>query len=531
MEVLLIYLFKSVLISVVFWGYYKLFLEGKEFHHYNRFYLLIAVVLSSVLPIVRVDWFTIQSNNDRLSTFLRYINGNGLIQSTETSEISWMPYVGVFIAGVSVILLGKVGYGIYRIILLKSRYPKEKHEHYTMVLTDLSTAPFTFLKNLFWNNSIDINTPSGEKILKHELAHIEEKHTIDRLFLQLVKATFWFNPIYYLFYHEIILIHEYLADQKAIKNKDSSAFAAMLLSQHYHKTALSGTSPFFNSTIKKRLVMLKKNHNTKFSYARRVLALPLIFTISMVYMVQAKNKEIEANNEAIEAFVVEEVNQINDTIKEKKVIKVESSYIESDSDEVIKENFSLEYSNKDGFKSNIDEDVDIYLDGKKITQEEMNALNPGSIKDIKTKKGAKHEIHIETIENSTNASHDKTMITTATFVEDDQNVAEGKNTYYLENKEITEEELKEDYPEVYENAKNKSGKFISVSPKVITIQDKDGTEVKLNNYGKNNLSDEKLEIYLDGKRISEKELFKINQQNIKEMKINKQKKRIDVYLE
>ena len=57
--------------------------------------------------------------------------------------------------------------------------------------------------------------------------------------------------------------------------------------------------------------MLKKS-KTKFSYARRILALPLLFILSFIYLINAKNKEITNTNLEIENAV----SQLkSDTIK------------------------------------------------------------------------------------------------------------------------------------------------------------------------------------------------------------------------
>lgn len=45
--------------------------------------------------------------------------------------------------------------------------------------------------------------------------------------------------------------------------------------------------------------MITKPHYTKFSYARRVMALPVLFGISFTYLVTAKNKEIAKTNREI----------------------------------------------------------------------------------------------------------------------------------------------------------------------------------------------------------------------------------------
>ncbi len=145
------------------------------------------------------------------------------------------------------------------------------------------------------------------------MVHIEQKHSWDKIFLEIITALFWFNAFFYLIKKEINLIHEYLADKKALKNSDTKAFAQMLLASHFSGKQLPATSPFLSSNLKKRLTMLKKS-KTKFSYARRILALPLLFSLSFLYLINAKNKEIINTNLEIENVV----SQLkSDTIKPK----------------------------------------------------------------------------------------------------------------------------------------------------------------------------------------------------------------------
>ena len=142
----------------------------------------------------------------------------------------------------------------------------------------------------------------GRQILKHEMVHIEQKHSWDKIFVEIITSLFWFNPFFYLIKKEINLIHEYLADKKALKNSDTKAFAQMLLASHFSGKQFPATSPFLSSNLKKRLTMLKKS-KTKFSYARKILVLPILFTIAFVYLVNAKNKEIAKSNSEIESLI------------------------------------------------------------------------------------------------------------------------------------------------------------------------------------------------------------------------------------
>src|SRR5687768_15944143 len=50
----LLYLGKVMLCSGILLGYYWLFLRNRRFHHYNRFYLQATLLLSVLLPFIKI---------------------------------------------------------------------------------------------------------------------------------------------------------------------------------------------------------------------------------------------------------------------------------------------------------------------------------------------------------------------------------------------------------------------------------------------------------------------------------------------
>lgn len=323
-----------ILVSAVMSAYYLLFLRDKTFHHYNRFYLLGTMVLSLLLPLLKVEYFTIETDS-RILLLLNQFNQSSA-QEVENSFNFWD--FGTLILGiVSFFLLAKLTLGLVKIHQLKKEFPKESIEGITFYNTNLHDAPFSFFRNLFWKKSILINSDLGKQILKHEMVHIEQKHSFDKLFVQIIQSLFWFNPIFYFIKKEITLIHEYLADKKAVKNADTRAFAQMLLASNFSGNVLPATSPFLSSNLKKRLKMLTQK-NTKYSYARRILALPILFGVSFALLVNAKNIEIKKQNKAIE-IAVQELKK--DTVKEKdvqKLLEAQQAKINKASEKIKKEN-------------------------------------------------------------------------------------------------------------------------------------------------------------------------------------------------
>ncbi|WP_166668252.1 M56 family metallopeptidase [Epilithonimonas xixisoli] len=269
---------------------------------------MLTVIISLVLPLIKVSYFTIETNQN-FYLLLSQLNQNQLQNSTNDLTIYQVFYA--IIGVVSIALLIRLILGITRIQSIKNQFPNETIEGIKFYQTNLNNAPFSYFRNLFWKQSIQLDSPVGQQILKHEMVHIQQKHSWDKLLMQTVKSVFWFNPVFYFINNEINLIHEYLADNKAVKKSDTRAFAQMLLESHFSGSVIPVTSPFLSSNLKKRLKMLTKNQ-TKYSYARKLFALPILFFMVFAYMVNAKNKEITETNKAIEIAV----NELkNDTIK------------------------------------------------------------------------------------------------------------------------------------------------------------------------------------------------------------------------
>ncbi|MCY0968169.1 M56 family metallopeptidase [Chryseobacterium wangxinyae] len=320
MEALFLYVVQVVIGSGVMFLYYQIALKDKTFHHYNRFYLLSIMAISFILPLLKVEYFTIEFSDkvfiliNKFQTFTDYKNTN--------DGINYLKFFNYGILGITIFLLLKFFFGIFKIQKFKAQFKREKIEGINFYQTNLSEAPFSYFKNLFWKNTIAINSDIGKQILKHEMVHIEQKHSYDKVFIEIVNAVFWFNPFFYLIKKEIYLIHEYLADKKAVRHSDTKAFAQMLLASHFPGNQVSITSPFLSSNIKKRLKMIQKPH-TKFGYLRRISALPVLFTVAFAYIVNAKNKEIEKVNTNAERIIktleAESFNNDNKVIVEKSV--------------------------------------------------------------------------------------------------------------------------------------------------------------------------------------------------------------------
>ena len=282
-----------MLCSAILFGYYWLVLRNKIYHRYNRFYLLAAVVVSLAMPLIEINiWHTADAPPQSIK-LLQVVTGS----NEYLDEIVLTSRQNNFTSEQLVLLLYGLTCFIFCVlfiqVLLKIRTLLKQHQQTVVdnicfVNTTAKGTPFSFLRYIFWNDNIDIRTTTGNQIFKHELAHVQQKHSYDKLFINATLIFFWCNPFFWLVRKELNIIHEFMADKIAVEDSDTEAFAAMILQATYPQHRFALTNPFFYSPIKRRLLMLTKNNNTKAGYIGRVLALPLAVLLFAAFTLKTK---------------------------------------------------------------------------------------------------------------------------------------------------------------------------------------------------------------------------------------------------
>ncbi|MDB5201207.1 MAG: hypothetical protein JWQ27_616 [Ferruginibacter sp.] len=325
------YMLKVTTCSALLFGYYFAFLRNKAFHRYNRLYLLATVLLSLILPLIK---FNINPGSAATTTsfneVLRMVNRpdmymEEIIIYSRYNHIS-KEQIALFIFISGCLFLGvrflKTLRKIYR---LKRHNPQQQYRDIHLIYTEDSSTPFSFLKNIFWNNGIDINSKNGKRILKHELAHVEEKHSYDKLFINIALIFSWANPVFWLLRKELNMIHEFLADQKAVEDGDTAAFATMILQTTSLRHSFELTNNFFYSPIKRRLTMLTKNNQTKVGYLSRLLVLPLMIIVFAAFSLKTnyhplpeKKQELMSALNTLLSAVNEKPAMLKDTLPPEK---------------------------------------------------------------------------------------------------------------------------------------------------------------------------------------------------------------------
>ena len=230
-----------------------------------------------------------------------YGNGEDDVTVRGSSALNVEQIALLVSAAISFCLIVVLCIHVIKIKRLKKKYPVQKLPGFDFVNTDISAAPFSFLKNIFWRSDISLTGETGKQILRHEITHIKQKHSWDKIFMQLVLCFYWINPFYHFIKKELFLIHEFIADEKAVERSDADAFAKMLLTAHFGKLNFLPAQSIFYSPIKRRLIMLTTSKKPGFSYLRRILVLPLIASLVCLFAFTVKNKNAVASAPIIKA--------------------------------------------------------------------------------------------------------------------------------------------------------------------------------------------------------------------------------------
>lgn len=313
MSTTLYYFLQVILCSGIMVGYYWLVLRNNRFHQYNRFYLLAIALFSWIVPLIKIQWNKPVETDPQLLQFFSVIADNNTEIESNLHvgwyQLGWQGLLMMIYALVALVLLYGLIKSIVRIYqLLKTHSCKSVGEVF-LILTQAKGAPFSFFRYIFWHESIDLKSEAGKQMMQHELTHVQQKHSIDKIIIQLILIAGWFNPFFWLIKKEMEMIHEFIADKKAVSNGDSATLAQMLLAAAYPQQQYLLTNPFFFSPIKRRLQMITKNTNPKYSYMRRLIVLPLLAIVVVLFAFRTKELR-NAENISVGTIVDNLVDQI-----------------------------------------------------------------------------------------------------------------------------------------------------------------------------------------------------------------------------
>lgn len=260
---MIIYLLKTTVCSGILWALYKIFLERENMNHFKRFYLLFSLVFSYTIPLFV---FTVPQITDPVVANITSAAPVNLPATVIGSYKSKLPeiysYTSIFQYAYSAVCLFFLIHlvGVLWVLFQKIRSSKVIRLGNTrLVLVKEDIQPYSFLHYIFVSEAAYNTNRIEEAILDHEMTHVRQKHSLDIIALELLRALCWFNPFVYAYKRAIQLNHEFLADGYVVKRCDDvSSYQYLLLNTISIQSKTLLTSPFNFLIAKKRLIMMTK---------------------------------------------------------------------------------------------------------------------------------------------------------------------------------------------------------------------------------------------------------------------------------
>ena len=294
------FLIKSTVILTILLGFYHLVLGQEKIHHFNRFYLLISIVISFVIPFLNfeiIKVIPVFTNIEPLNnvTIPSEINENVISKNTTPiiETIDYIPYIlWSFYSIMTFLLFSRfIKNGVKLISKTKSN-PVVKYKNAKLVLVDEKTPPHTFLNYIFINFEDYNNRSIEDELLTHELVHVNQKHSLDILFIEFLKVLFWFNPIFIFYKKAIQLNHEFLADDMIVKTYNNIPFYQNLLLQKVNGNQRIYLASNLNYLVtKKRLIMMTKRTSQKIALLKKIAIVPMLSVLIYFFCIEVVSQQ------------------------------------------------------------------------------------------------------------------------------------------------------------------------------------------------------------------------------------------------
>ena len=245
---------------------YHLLLEKEKMFRFNRYFLLFSLLFSLGVPFISFEIqqdIPIVYNNatafQAITTETLPIQPEVANVNTEEQANYWLSLLWITYIVITLILSYRFIQNIY-IITSKAKASKIiMHQNIKMVLLSEETLPYSFWNSIYINQNDFENGQIEKELFTHEIVHVKQKHTLDVIFIEILKTLFWFNPIFIFYKKAIQLNHEFLADENVITaHNDIYLYQNLLLNKLNISQPIYLTSNLNFLSTKKRLIMMTK---------------------------------------------------------------------------------------------------------------------------------------------------------------------------------------------------------------------------------------------------------------------------------
>ena len=396
----LIYDLKVAVLIAVFYFCYRLLMERETMHRLNRIVLLSSILLSLALPLcvitlhktIEVEQMLTAERPELVITDLGAQTEDTVQTAPEKSRMNTtknllQPSVifAIFIIGLLCRLIYIANSYRHLLRMIKDSELHSLEDGVTMAVVDLPVAPFSWMRTIVLSRiDYEERNPS---IIAHERGHIFLHHSWDIVFVEVLTALQWFNPVVWLLRRDLRTIHEYEADASVLSlGSDVSQYIQLLMRKATGTKACILANGINNSTIKKRINMMLVNKSPRRNSLKLLALLPIVgVTIALnaetitdvVYKNDEPQKQVPVKKGKKDATIKTNANQgiqVVGAIKTPEAADKEKTYETAVNQEALQNVAVIVYDSKpDGEKPML------IVDDKIATIEQVRALPRDSV--------------------------------------------------------------------------------------------------------------------------------------------------------
>ena len=302
MGLFFIYSLKVAFCLIAFYLVFKLLLSKETFHTFNRWVLLLVMVVSILLPWLKVTTAEPTAIAEGMISLESIIASAEVVNDDTQEGLSAIQLLFIiYIIGIAVFFLREVVsiVRLFRLIrrgtpLTAEQAGVSQHGVQVVVMKN-EIAPFSWFRHVVLSEKDFRENP--REILTHELAHIRLGHSWDVAVCNLLIIFQWWNPAAWLLKRELQNVHEFEADEAVInRGVDAKQYQLLLIRKSVGERLFSMANNLNHQSLKKRITMMTTKKSSPWQKAKVLVALPM----AALAVVAFANPDVERVAEQVE---------------------------------------------------------------------------------------------------------------------------------------------------------------------------------------------------------------------------------------
>lgn len=277
------YLLTSALCLLAFYLIFRLFLKAEKLMQLQRGYLLAAILLSLIIPLIDFDWNSADYPQTVENYFVPSTEVSAQQENTPANSTVFTTYntlIGLYVLGCTLMFIRFITTFKNLTNLIRGS-EIVKQDGVSLVYTEREVPVSSFFKYIFISKQENFAPEELESILSHEKKHISDLHSLDIVFIELLKIIWWYNPAIYLVDRSLRTIHEFICDSEAVRYTNMASYERLLINTLFKKNKLTVVSQFSEVSIKQRIEKLNQQKPHAMKKLKFLLMIPL--TLALIW--------------------------------------------------------------------------------------------------------------------------------------------------------------------------------------------------------------------------------------------------------